>query len=539
MNYLLKIVFIAIILLLSCKCFPNTDSLYINNLAITCKVWGILKYYGNKTTNGSINWDTELINTLSEIENVKNQHEFNKIINGLILKVGFGKKEMGNSNEENLFEKNYRLALDSSNLSMLKRIIDNYYPHRNYYAYNKNYYLKNEIPYSDSIFPGKACRILALFRFWNVIKFFYPYENHTGNMWDSVLMQYIHRFINCKDTLDYHLAVVELAKELHDNHLSYVYSKILHNHIYKDYYYPPLIVDFVENKTIIRDLKSDSLNDFNQVKPGDIILKINNKPIEQYRKKLYKYTAAAETRIIERNLNHFLFAGRRGTKVSITVERENEVIDINLIRNCKGMRELLAKSMFPLSLIINDTVLYLNLCRISDVKKEKKLLKMIKMYPVLVLDIRGHINYYPNKIIKALANGKRINTMIVKKPTIKHPGYFSVTEITVKGKKRNNIFPKTIKVLIDENTQSSSELTAIKLKELGATLIGSETAGVPGLMCFITLPGNIRIAYTGTVYYPPTQSNAVKIPIKPDIYKASKISDYKKDEKKQIKRFIY
>ena len=52
-------------------------------------------------------------------------------------------------------------------------------------------------------FPDKEYRLLALFRFWNVINYFFPYKNLTGSDWNDVLPKYIPQFEADKDAVEY------------------------------------------------------------------------------------------------------------------------------------------------------------------------------------------------------------------------------------------------------------------------------------------------------------------------------------------------
>ena len=60
--------------------------------------------------------------------------------------------------------------------------------------------------------------MLAAFRLWAVIDYFYPYKDLMGEDWDDVLRQFIVRMEGAKDALDYHLVVAEMSTHIHDSH---------------------------------------------------------------------------------------------------------------------------------------------------------------------------------------------------------------------------------------------------------------------------------------------------------------------------------
>jgi hypothetical protein len=73
-------------------------------------------------------------------------------------------------------------------------------------------------PYAEMTFPNVEYRLLALFRFWNVINNFFPYKHLIGDSWETVLPRYIPKFEANKDAVDYQLTVRELVTEMHDSH---------------------------------------------------------------------------------------------------------------------------------------------------------------------------------------------------------------------------------------------------------------------------------------------------------------------------------
>src|SRR6185503_5367276 len=66
-------------------------------------------------------------------------------------------------------------------------------------------------PYAEMEFPNAEYRLLALFRFWNVINYFFPYKNLIRDSWETVLPRYIPKFEANKDAADYQMTVREMV----------------------------------------------------------------------------------------------------------------------------------------------------------------------------------------------------------------------------------------------------------------------------------------------------------------------------------------
>ena len=60
--------------------------------------------------------------------------------------------------------------------------------------------------------------MLAAFRVWAVINYFFPYKEFMGEDWNEALRQFIPRTEGAKDALDYNLAVAEMVTHIHDSH---------------------------------------------------------------------------------------------------------------------------------------------------------------------------------------------------------------------------------------------------------------------------------------------------------------------------------
>ena len=99
--------------------------------------------------------------------------------------------------------------INSINLEpKLKKKLDFIHKNRNQ---EKNYYISlapgvrnpvfsHEDPYKDLLYPDTGYRLLALFRYWNIIQYFSPYKYIIGEDWNHVLDELIPKFINATIT---------------------------------------------------------------------------------------------------------------------------------------------------------------------------------------------------------------------------------------------------------------------------------------------------------------------------------------------------
>ena len=79
-----------------------------------------------------------------------------------------------------------------------------------------------EKSYPNMRYPAVEYRILAAFRIWTVINYFFPYKDLMGEDWDGVLTDFIPRLEKAGTALEYNLAVTEMVTHINDGHGSVV-----------------------------------------------------------------------------------------------------------------------------------------------------------------------------------------------------------------------------------------------------------------------------------------------------------------------------
>src|SRR5690606_17590215 len=97
-----------------------------------------------------------------------------------------------------------------------KRTPNSYYVGQTFGAGNPEF--RNEQSYAGMKYPDAGFRLLSLYRYWNIIQYYFPYKNLIGENWNEVLDEYIPKFVNASDELTYKLTVLSLIARIHDTH---------------------------------------------------------------------------------------------------------------------------------------------------------------------------------------------------------------------------------------------------------------------------------------------------------------------------------
>lgn len=499
---------------------PITET---QKLAATCKVWGFLKYYHPNVTDGSKNWDEQLFQILPKVEDAKTSEQFSLVIENWINSLGEIKKVATEKplSKKEYFDKNFDLSwlnkndLFAKSLSKkLKFIEENRIQGQQFYYTSKPYIeVKNEIKYKDFKWTDKNLRILALFRYWNQMEYFFPYKYKMDEKWDDVLVEMMPRFSAAKSEKDFVLAMREISIKLNDTHASTQTYKMF------DYFGDKFIVAdvvFIDNKAVVKGLKNDSLAKLDDLRIGDVITKVNGKTVADLINENLKYAEGSNKPAILKNIYWAVFNGA-SESAEIEFSRGN-TISIKTIKRYK-YQDL--KIQFPDNekwKLLEDNIGYIdveaiNVGELPDLMKKFKDTKAIvfdaRKYPQepnIEEDIAGYL--YPEE--KAYA--KFIDADLT------YPGRYIWRDDQKTGKTNPDYYKGKVIILENEKTQSHGEHLVMCLQAApNATIIGSQTAGADGGTCRYEIIKGYSTIFTGFGIFYPNKKETQRIGIVPDI----------------------
>jgi C-terminal processing protease CtpA/Prc len=548
---------------------PNSDSytesqieedFLITNLELLGKIWGFLKYHHPEVGKGKYDWDDELFQFLPEFMNVKDTRQRDESLLRWIEKYGeLPVCTICKETATDAYQKPDLSWVENGNMSaVLKEKIKEIYQNRHqgtHYYIKKAYYdgnpeFINEQPYSTS-FPDQNLRLLALYRYWNIIQYFFPYKYLTDKNWDEVLREYIPKFINAKTALEYQLTILQLASETNDTHARHFlganeidllrgtrYAPFLTNEIdsLRGTRYPPFRVRFIENKLTVTDYFKPELKETAGLEIGDFITHINGKEIEYIIDSIKSYYPASNesarmyyiaTDLVRSNNHsiHIVYNSSGKIKQKELTLYERSDLNMNEISNKLSYDSIMIDkdSMF-IGYITLETI---NETEISHIKKSFMNAKGI------IIDIR---NYPATFVPFSLGNyftSKRKPFARFTTANLNNPGEFnfsrnvSFLDNDAGNRYSSNIFetPRSEKyfqgklvVIVNEETISQAEYTAMAFRAGDNTvIIGSQTQGADGNVSFIPLPGGLKAGISGIGVYYPDGRETQRIGLVPDI----------------------
>lgn len=359
--------------------------------------------------------------------------------------------------------------------------------------------------YPEMEFPNQEYRLLALFRFWTVINYFFPYKDLIDEPWDDVLPRYIPKFEANKDTREYRRTTQEMVAEIQDSHGGVRMPPLAQPP--PPNYFTPFVPRYIENQTIVRHV----LDENSGLKIGDAILEIDGEPIEKYREKHTFRIAASTPQALMRVMhNPYMFFGAKDSKARFKVRGlDGSVREVEIIRNVAGddkrwMPFFLNERQTPVVEILPSGFGYVDLDRLT-VAEVDKMFETIKNAPAVIFDMRGYPNGTAWAIAPRLTAKKSPVAAVFSRPILEATslGDSDLASVNYTFAQRlpaaeGEIYKGKVVMLIDENAVSQSEHTALFFETAtDVTFVGTPTTGANGDVTNMVLPGNLTVGFSG------------------------------------------
>ncbi len=537
---------------------PASDSLYnisqnqskenIQNLYVLGKTWGFLKYFHPAVASGKFDWDKELISFLPGYAFAITDKERSELLMKWIDGLGnVSPNAAGNYDSI----KDARLKPSFSWMNS-KKISPALREKLQYILKNRargdQYYIKfhrmeglnipeflHENPYGKETYPNVALRLVSLFRFWNIIEYWYPYKYGLSPDWDAVLKKQVAVMLQAKDAAGYNKAIQQLNAALRDGH-GFVRSRTSEELL--GFYYMPFTFRFVEDKLIIASVTNDTTAA--GLQKGVIITAVDGIAVRDIVKQKLPFvsesTPASAMYELARTLNRVT---KENTVLSVLQNGQVKEITVKNFYTKKLIDKYLPDFVYQRDSsmhIFPGDILYLNMGKLLG--RDSNLIRSnIEHSAALILDLRQNLIENGDAInpfwliSTALKEAPGFNIFTTQQPDF--PGVFKFVEDTSQVKPIEYHYKKPVAVLINEGVISAGESMAMDFSRgYDVMLIGTPTSGTNGMNSFVMLPGNVATGFSGTGNYWPDKRNIQRIGVRPGIKVAPTVAGYKagKDE---------
>ena len=495
------------------------SAVQIQNLATAGKVWGFLKYHHPLIVAGERHWDYDLLRVLPAILAAPDRVTANAALAKWIAGLGPIKPCDCVKLDENDIHLRPRLAwlADKKLLGTeLSASLQSIYANRA--VSTKQFYVSlapqvgnasfdHELSYPAIKLPDPGFQILALYRFWNVIEYWFPYRDVVPEDWDKVLIDSLPKVALAKTPEAYKLTMMELIARVHDTHAN-LWSSL-------DVRPPvgtcelPVNVRFIEGVPVVSSF-AGQVGETSGLQRGDVITKLNGVSIAKLMDQWKPYYAASNESTRLRDIARQMTRGDCG-KTTIGIKRNNAAMEISAERvPAKDLKDIPYTHDLPGETfrLLSKDVAYLKL---SSVKMDQaaKYIESAAGTKGLIVDIRNYPSQFMVFALGSLFVDQKTDFVRFTLGDLSNPGAFHWAA-TLSLEPQQPHYPGKVLILVDEVSQSQAEYTAMAFRSSPrAIVIGSTTAGADGNVSAIPLPGGLRSMISGiSVFYPdkkPTQ----------------------------------
>ena len=503
----------------------------IANLAMLGKVWGFLKYHHPLVTSGKRHWDYDLFRILPRVLAATDEPAARAAVNQWIAGLGAVPPCTACAT---LVETELHLRppvtwltddrLGSELASTLRAI------HRNRPTEPRQFYVslvpnignpsfEHEPGYAALKLPDVGYQLLALYRFWNIVEYWFPYRDVIGGSWDEELAAFIPRIAMASDGDTYKREMMALIARVHDTHAN-LWSSL-------DVRPPtgacqiPITVRFIENQAIVTgSLDAAAAAPGSALQRGDIVSTIDGTAVAELVKRWSPYYAASNEPTRLRDIARSMTRGACGP-VAVAVSRDGKTLEMKAERTSPSPTSAAAGRTHdrPGDTFqrLSPDVAYLKLSSVK-IAEVPSYIESAAGTKGLIIDIR---NYPSEFMVFALG------TRLVERPTPfarftmgdpANPGAFHWRGQPLTLGPAAPRYTGKVVILIDEVSQSQAEYTTMALRVApNATVIGSTTAGADGNVSGIPLPGGLRSMISGIGVFYPDKKPTQRVGIIPDL----------------------
>jgi C-terminal processing protease CtpA/Prc len=367
----------------------------------------------------------------------------------------------------------------------------------------------------SSAYPALPYRLLAAFRIWAVGQYFFPYRDLMHERWDRVLVETIPRLEAAHDSVEYGLALAEMAAHLHDSHVR-VTSPALTAALGNGF--APVYLRMIEGQPVITHFMNDTLSRQGGARVGDVILSVDGEDARTRMRRFAPLISASTPQALERVALFLMTRGLAGSTVRLRVRRAGGVVrDLELTRSSDF--EMNGRTG-PLFRVLSGNIGYADLGRLPASQVDS-MFDRLRDTRAIIFDMRGYPFGTAWPIAPRLTRDDGPIAARFARPNPMSPDTTERTTVEfTQALDHTDKWPylKPTVMLIDERTLSQAEHTGLFFEAANHTkFIGSPTMGANGDVTVIALPGGVTMSFTGQAVRHADGRQLQRIGLVPDV----------------------
>jgi hypothetical protein len=375
----------------------------------------------------------------------------------------------------------------------------------------------------------RATRLADVALAWNVPQHFYPYFDVVKTDWPKALKDALTSGATDENDVAFLITLRRMVAQLHDGHGNVYYGGEQRG------FSVPAIFGWVEGRLVITEVADPA----NGVQPGDIISKIDGKPVVEALVEREALISGATPQWRRYLALRLLADGGKDSELKLEVlDANGQGRTVTLRRTVEAQN--LSETRPPKISELKPGIFYVALDRIKDEDFQAALPQLEKATGI-IFELRGYPAVSPMIISHLIDKDAMSARWMV--PIITKPDHLNIVDYDTAGRwDLKPIAPRLkarIAFLTDGRAISYAEsymgiIEAYKL----ADIIGEPTAGTNGNVNPFVLPGNYTVVWTGMKVLKHDGSQHHGVGIQPTVPVSRTIKGVREKRDEQLERAI-
>ena len=430
-----------------------------------------------------------------------------------------------------------------------------------YFGALGNSVFNNKYGHPNMDFADDGYRLLGLFRLWNTVNYFFPYLDIIDSDWNETLLAYIPKMLEGEDSFSYEVTLVTLASRLQSAHVNFssrglftdtllmmamperqLTREIFHR-LFGSYFAPVSLLE-AEGYLVV----SSILGYAPGLKRGDVILRVNNRDIEEIVSDMLQYLPYPNEQKALAFLVRYHSVLRQQTDtlpMALDILRNGEEFRIYAdtvpreFRHASAFFDIRSLSEYNIGLVSPSRIFPEGLYR-NDVLRGVMREFANANIDGLIIDLRQG-TFIIHLLLAEYLLAEQMHFATFSRPFGFIPGVFVDAhrsyagygfianevqrmynmgyEIDVNESFGSFFHDRNVVILMNENSRSHVEYTIMALRNgLNVTVMGTNSIGSNGFTSLLPLPGGLTIIFNGQGVFTPDGGQTQRIGLVPDIY---------------------
>jgi C-terminal processing protease CtpA/Prc len=345
--------------------------------------------------------------------------------------------------------------------------------------------------------PSRGYRILAGYRYWNAIYYFYPYKRLIGEDWGHVLPRITRMLDSARDSLELGMALAKMVTFTNDSH-----SGVTSNTALGDYLgtlWPAVRLQYVPGMPVVVRIGDDSATKASGLAVGDVIVRVDGEDAAARRARMATFVAHSTPQALDDGIAGRLLRGNDTLANLVVRGADNRERSVRLPRRPAFRILMQYPRAGPVMKMLPGNVGYADLSLLTPAMTDS-MFEVFKNTKGIILDDRG----YPQGTAWSIAprlSAKPVPAAAFQRPLVTSPdssqwSTFHFVQSTPPGTKP--VYRGKTILLVDERTISQAEHTGLFFEAANKTaIVGSPTMGANGDVTTVALVGGMYATFTG------------------------------------------